>query len=417
MMESIYSARIRRKSWAQLWTLGEWKTLLVAFLFTEMAFMVWVLIGVLGVHIAQDLGLSPSEIGRLAAIPILVGALLRLPVGMMVDRFGPKWVGIGVLGLLSVALFAIWQQSVPGSNLIFVNAVLLGVAGVSFSIVMPLVSHNYPPEHQGVVLGLTAVGGVGTVVTALFAPRLADIVGWQTVFALFIPLVLLTMVLFLLLNKEKYQHSSKSRSWIQTIQALRYRDSAWFSFFYAVTFGGYIGLTASLILFFHAQFQISPTMAGELTAATIVGGALCRPVGGWMADRYGGIRTLQTTFVMVAGSMTILVLNESTIILAFAALFVGMSGLGAGNGAIFQLIPLRFPRQMGVVTGLVGTAGGIGGFLLVWGFGLFREWTGEHGSGFMVLAILSFIALLGLWSVKRKWRTTWGAPTQTRGRV
>ena len=234
---------------------------------------------------------------------------------------------------------------------------------------------------------------------------------------MFVPMLLLTMGLFWFLNKDAADGPSVPRPWLHYLQAIRYGDSLWFSFFYAVTFGGYISLTASLVLYFHNRFQMPPTVAGELTALCIVGGALFRPAGGWLADRYGGIRTLQVSFIMVATAMVVLPLSISTVSMSVIALFIAMSGLGIGNGAIFQLIPLRFPRRMGVVTGLVGTAGGLGGFSLVWGFGLFQEWSGGHESGFVVLAALSGVALMGLWSVKRKWRTTWGAPFRTRGRV
>lgn len=399
------------------WSSGQKSILLGAFLFTEVSFMVWILIGVLGVHIARDLGLSPSKMGLLAALPILTGTLGRLPVGIMVDRVGPKRVGMGILTLIAVTLLALWKQPFSGNSMIFIYAIGLGLAGVSFSIAMPLVSSHYPPEHQGMALGLTAVGGVGTVTTALVAPRLAENLGWQTVFGLTIPLVLLTMGLFWILNKKERTERPTLRPWSHYLQAIRYSDSVWFSFFYAVTFGGFISLTASLVLFFHTQLQMTPSQAGELTALSIVGGALFRPIGGWMADRFGGIRTLQISFSLVAVSMILLAMSETILFLIVIALFTAMSGLGAGNGAIFQLIPLRFPRRMGIVTGLVGSVGGVGGFLLVWGFGLFQETTGNYKSGFVLLAGLCVLALFGLWSVKKQWRTTWGSPSRTRGRV
>ena len=379
--------------------------------------MVWVLLGVLSVHIARDLAWTSSQMGFLAATPILAGSLLRLPVGVLVDRFGPRRVGMGVLTLVALALLSLWQQTLTNTLPLLINAILLGLSGTAFSIAIPLVSRHYPPEHQGMALGLTAVGGGGTVVTALLAPRLAESFGWQAVFGMCIPPVLLIMGLFWFLNRHETSERSASHPWPHYLQAIRYGDSLWFAFFYAVTFGGFISLTASLVLYFHSHFQMTPTLAGELTALCIVGGALFRPVGGWAADRFGGIRTLQTAFSLLALTMLVLALGSTTMDRAMMALFIAMSGLGIGNGAIFQLIPLRFPRRMGVVTGLVGTAGGLGGFALVWGFGLFHTWSGHYGPGFLILAALAGVALMGLWSVRKQWRTTWGSPSRTRGRV
>lgn len=409
--------RTTPRSTPPFWAAERPTLLLGAFVFTEVAFMVWVLIGVLGVHIARDLALTAGQIGLLAAVPILAGTLGRLPAGILADRFGPRRVGIGVLAVVALALLSVWSGLSTGYHALFFSAMGLGAAGVALSIAMPLVSHRYPPEHQGVALGLTAVGGVGTVITAVFAPRLAEAYGWQPLFGLFVPPVLLAMGLFWMVSQEEIDRPATPRPWNHYLQAIRYGDSLWFSLFYAITFGGFISLTASLVLYFHHQFQMAPTLAGEMTALCIVGGALFRPIGGWMADRFGGIRTLQIAFVLVTLAMLLLAMGDESPPIALLTLFVAMSGLGAGNGAIFQLIPLRFPRRMGVVTGLVGSAGGLGGFALVWGFGVLQEWHGGYTGGFVVLAALSGVALGGLWSVKRRWRTTWGAPFRTRGRV
>ena len=416
MVNSAYLASIiQSRNSDSFWSSGPRGVLLSAFLFTEVAFMVWVLLGVLSVYIAADLGLSTADTGLMVAIPILTGTMLRLPAGLLVDRLGPKLVGVGVLFLLIPVLLAVWVG--PVEKNIYMDGLILGVAGVSFSIAIPLVSHRYPPQHQGVALGITAVGGAGTVVAAIIAPYLAEAYGWRTVFGLAIVPVILTLGLFWRLNRNETDTKPIPYAWSHYLQALRYADSSWFALFYAVTFGGFISLTASLVTFFHNQYQLTPAAAGGMTAACIVGGTLFRPVGGFLADRFGGIRTLQLTFIVVVVAMPLLALGTNIQSLAFFAIFVAMSALGTGNGAIFQLIPLRFPRRMGVVTGLVGTAGGLGGFLLAWGYGLFRDWTGGYETGFMVVAGLSMLALLGLWSVKRRWRTTWGAPSRTQARV
>lgn len=416
MSHSVPSATTRSTQ-ESFWSTGRRGPLLAAFLFTEAGFMVWILLGTLSIHIARDLGFDAGEIGLMTGLPILTGTLLRLPVGLMADRFGPRKTGIVVMSLVLYALCLLWLRVPMDPITLFVAGALLGLAGTVFSVTIPLVSRHFPPELQGTALGVTAVAGAGTVVSALAGPILADAFGWQRVFGWAIVPILLAMVVFLGFGEDHHTPPRSERAPLSGWQVLLYPESLWFSLFYAVTFGGFIGLTTSLVLFFHTQFQIEPAAAGMLTAFCILGGALFRPVGGYLADRFGGIRTLQSAFLATIAAMGALVLTGKQPLFAWLGLLVAMSALGLGNGAIFQLIPLRFPRRMGTVAGLVGTAGGIGGFLLAWGLGAIKQGTGAFTIGFLVLGALALLGLLGLVIVKQRWRTTWGAPSQTRGRV
>ncbi|MEO5334976.1 MAG: MFS transporter [Magnetococcus sp. YQC-5] len=399
------------------WVAGRRGPLLAAFLLTEAGFMVWILLGTLSIHIARDLGLDAGEIGLMTGMPILTGTLLRLPVGMMADRLGPKKTGIAVMSLVLCAMCLFWLYVPMNFIILLVAGAFLGLAGTVFSVAIPLVSRHFPPELQGAALGVTAVAGAGTVVSALVGPMLADAFGWQKVFGWALVPTLLAMVVFWWLGEDHHLPPRTERTHVSGWQVLRYPESLWFSWFYAVTFGGFIGLTTSLVLFFHTQFQIEPATAGAMTACCVLGGALFRPVGGHLADRFGGIRTLQSAFLATIAAMALLVLMGQQPLFAWLGLLIAMSALGLGNGALFQLIPLRFPRRMGTVAGLVGTAGGIGGFLLAWGLGVLKQNTGEFKIGFLVLGALALLGLTGLVIVKQRWRTTWGAPSQTRGRV
>jgi NNP family nitrate/nitrite transporter-like MFS transporter len=402
---------------ATFWQIGHRGTLLSAFLYTEVSFLVWIMLGPLAVHIAKEFTLNAAQIGMLVAIPILAGTLLRLPVGILVDHFGPKMVGTVVQLLVITALVGLSISPITSVAEIYLLGFLLGLAGASFSVAMPLVSGWYPPEHQGKALGITALGGGGTLLTALFAPFLADIYGWQAVFSFALMPVAIVLVIYHTIAKE-----SGNRPAPQPIAnyfyILRYRDTLWFCFFYAITFGGFVSLASSLVVYFYDNFQIAPTQAGSLTALCIFGGALFRPLGGWLADYIGGIRTLNIAFALISIILMILgLVPQLNLVFAFLALLLTMTVLGLGNGAVFQLLPLRFFRQMGIVTGLVGTAGGLSGFLLAASFGYLREETGQYHLGFLLYAGLSLIALMGLWTVKSRWRTTWGAPHVTSARV
>lgn len=399
------------------WKTGNRGTLFSAFLYTEVSFLVWIMLGPLSVYIAKELALNATQIGFLVAIPILAGTLLRLPVGLLVDHFGPKKVGLAVQILMLTALLGLGKIPITQISELYFWSFLLGLAGASFSVALPLVSGWYPPEHQGKALGITALGGSGSFLTALLAPYLAETYGWQTTFDFATIPVAIVLLCYQFLVTESH-HRPPPQPLARYFYVLRYGDTLWFCVFYAITFGGFVSLSSSLVVYFYEHFQLQPRLAGTLTAFCILGGALFRPLGGWLADHIGGILTLKIAFAMVTVTLLILGLVTPTpLTFALATLLLTMTMLGIGNGAVFQLISLRFFRQMGVVTGLAGTAGGLSGFLLATSFGFLREATGQYQTGFLLYASLSLLALIGLWSVKQRWRTTWGAPQVTSAKV
>lgn len=399
------------------WRVGHLPTLLAAFLHAETGFLAWVLLGPLALFIAADLKVEVSSVGLLVALPILAGTALHLPIGTLADRFGPRRVGIATHLLVLAALAWLWSLKVTSMATLYPLALLLGVAGAAFAVAIPLASGWYPPEHQGKALGLTATGASGAMLSALLAPPLAAAYGWQTVAGLAMLPVTISLGVFLALAKES-PGRLPPHPFGHYLYALRHGDTLWFCFFYAVTFGGVVSLASSLVVYFHDRFALVPAEAGTLTAICLLAAALCRPAGGWAADRFGGIRSLKSILAAVTLALAVLAgAPQADLPVAIMAIATAMAALGAGNGAVFQLIPIRFFRQMGVVTGLVGTAGGLGGFLFTYGFGLLREWNGDYRSGFALYAALALVALFGLWSVKRRWRTTWGAPHVTSARV
>ena len=398
------------------WSAGHRPTLFAAFLYFDLSFMVWVMLGPLGVQIATDLGLNAAQKGLMVATPVLAGALLRLFMGVLVDHLKPKLAGAFGQIVVIVALLLAWYSGIHSYTEVLLLGVALGVAGASFAVALPLASRWYPPEHQGTALGIAGAGNSGTVLAALFAPSLAVMFGWNNVFGLAAIPLTLTLIIYWLLAKDS-PSCPPPMPLARYLTVLRDKDAWWFMFFYSVTFGGFVGLAASLTIYFNTQYGIAPVLAGYLTAACVFAGSLVRPLGGALADRIGGIRSL-TVMYIIAGTAIALVSTAPASVWAALALFiVGMLALGTGNGAVFQLVPQRFQREIGVMTGLVGMAGGIGGFYLASSLGYSRQLTGSYQAGLLMFALLAFVALVGLTSVKQRWRTTWGAAHLSAARV
>ena len=188
-------------------------------------------------------------------------------------------------------------------------------------------------------------------------------------------------------------------------------------FFYSVTFGGFVGLAASLTIYFNTQYGIPPVTAGYMTAGCVFAGSLMRPLGGVLADRIGGIKSLSFMYVAAGACLIAVSFAPQSVWMAVALFVAAMLALGMGNGAVFQLVPQRFRKEIGVMTGLVGMAGGIGGFYLASSLGYSKQWTGSYQVGLLIFSCLAFLALIGLTSVKTRWRTTWGAAHLSAARV
>ena len=387
---------------------GHTPTLFAAFLYFDLSFMVWVMLGPLAVQIAQDLHLTSAQKGLMVATPVLAGALLRMVMGILVDHLKPKMTGmIGQLIVIAALLIA-WYFGIHSYTQVLVLGLALGVAGASFAVALPLASRWYPPEHQGKALGIAGAGNSGTVFAALFAPSLAVAYGWSNVFGIAAIPLIITLVVYVWLAKDSPE-CPPAKPLTEYLKVLRDKDAWWFMFFYSVTFGGFVGLASSLTIYFNDQYGLSPVMAGYLTAACVFAGSLVRPVGGMVADRIGGIKTLSVMYVLAAGFIALVSFGMREVWMALAVFVCAMLALGMGNGAVFQLVPQRFRREIGVMTGLVGMAGGIGGFYLASSLGYSKQLTGSYQVGLLIFAGLAVVALTGLTAVKSRWRTTWGA--------
>jgi NNP family nitrate/nitrite transporter-like MFS transporter len=395
---------------------GHPPTLLAAFLYFDLAFMVWVMLGPLGVQIAKDLNLSHAEKGLMVATPVLAGAVLRMVMGVLVDHLKPKLTGAIGQVIVMGALLAAWKYGIHSYEQTLLLGLFLGVAGASFAVALPLASRWYPPEHQGTALGIAGAGNSGTALAALFAPGLATAYGWTNVFGLALIPLGIVFVLYVVLAKDA-PDCPPAKHLADYFKVLKDRDAWWFMFFYSVTFGGFVGLASSLTIYFNTQYGLDPKTAGFFTAACVFAGSLVRPIGGNVADRVGGIKSLSVMYILAAAFLAIVSFNLPSAWLALAAFVCAMLALGMGNGAVFQLVPQRFRKEIGVMTGLVGMAGGIGGFYLASSLGYSKQFLGTYQAGFLVFAALALLALAGLTGVKTRWRTTWGAAHLTTAKI
>lgn len=422
-------------NWREFGRTGHWPTLLAAFLYFDVSFMVWVVLGPLSLYLSQDLGLTIEEKFNIVAIPILAGALLRVPLGMLADHLGPKRTGALAQIVVIAGMAWAWLFGLHSRLEVELLGVVLGLAGASFAVALPQASRWYPPKYQGVVLGIAGAGNMGVVLDSMFVPWMAEAWGWQSVFGVLLVPLGIVLVLYLLMAKD----ASERRAAVTLANyatVLRDKDTWWFMFFYSITFGGFVGLGNALPLYFTTWYHVSGIAAGLMAALVVLAGSMARPAGGMLADRFGGIRTLQLLFVVVAVAyLTVAMLPQGPVPvaagsakvagwsllelppvawLAVVVFFLGATALGAGNGSVFQLVPLRFRNEIGVMTGLVGAAGGLGGYFLAKALGVSKGVTGGFSAGFLLFAGLALVGLSGLVAVKSRWRTTWGAVSGAR---
>jgi MFS transporter, NNP family, nitrate/nitrite transporter len=380
---------------------GHWPTLLAAFLYFDVSFCIWYLLGPLGNFIADDLHLSATTKGLLVATPLLGGALFRIVLGVLTDHLGARRTGLIGIALTFVPLLLGWlvADSLPA---LLAMAVLLGIPGASFAVALPLAARWYPPRQQGLVMGIAGAGNSGTVLASLLLPRLAEAFGWHTAIGLMMAPMMGAGLLFYCCARDSPQQPAPKRA-RDYAAVLRQLDTLWLCVFYGITFGGFVGLASALGVFLHDQYGVARVAAGDLTALCVFAGSFMRPVGGALADRWGGARMLAACYAAAA----LLLLGVSTLpplSVATSLFVVALALLGAGNGVVFQLVGLRFARDIGGVTGLVGAAGGLGGFFLPSALGMLKDLTGTYASGLFAFAAVCAWGLTLVLAVSQGWR-------------
>ncbi len=382
---------------------GHPPTLLAAFLYFDFSFAVWVLNGVMGPFISEQFHLTPAQIGLMVSIPTLAGAFMRFPLGVISQYIGRKNAAIVEMSAIIIALLYGFLF-VKTFNDVLAMGVLLGIAGASFGVALSLGSGWFPKQYKGLAMGIAGAGNSGTALAALFAPRLATHFGWQQVYGFAAGLMLLPLCVMIFFAKEPPDIEHQSLK--QHLSCLMEKDGWVFNLIYIITFGGFIGLATFLPSFFFSQFHVSKIQAGNLTVLATLTGSATRVLGGWFADRIGGITTLSVVFLVAIAGLFGLMAAPSLFIttLLFMLCF---AALGAGNGATFQLVPLRWPITTAVAGGMIGEIGALGGSILPNLLGQSRQRTGSYTAGFSIYAALAFLILLLLLIVSKRWSNTW----------
>jgi NNP family nitrate/nitrite transporter-like MFS transporter len=383
---------------------GHFPTLLAALLYFDVSFMAWILLGPLAPFLREELGLSATVTGLITAIPLLGGSLFRPVLGAVGERIGGRRTGLIGMVITMTTLAAGWLVAESPAHFVFIG-LMLGIAGASFAVALPLASRWYPPEYQGIALGIAGAGNSGTLLATLFAPRLAESFGWQATFGIAILPLAVVFVLFALIARDSPRQSAPAT--LRDYRAvLAESDTLSLSWLYSLTFGGFVGFASFLTTFFHDAYQVSRVDAGDLTTVVVVAGSLLRPIGGWLSDRVGGYRILVVLLASVGVCLGVVAFMP-TLTVAVAVLFVALGLLGMGNGAVFQLVPQRFPDRIGIVTGVVGAAGGLGGFFLPFVLGAVRDATGSYAAGLFGCAATFLFGTLVLLELGTRWSQRW----------
>lgn len=393
---------------------GHLPTLVSAFLYFDVSFMVWVLFGPMTPFIADQMHLTATQKGLLTAIPLLGGSFFRPILGLLADRIGGRRAGLTGLILTLVPLILGWQCATALWHF-YAIGFMLGIAGASFAVALPLAGRWYPREHQGLAMGIAGAGNSGTLIATFFGPRLALRYGWHFVFELALLPVVLVLIAFSILAKNS-PSKSKPKNWDQYAALLTQADTWRLCFLYSLTFGGFVGLASFLSVFFHDQYHLTKVQAGDFTTVVVLAGSFLRPVGGWLSDKLGGYRLLIGLFSAITLCLVV-VSSLPPIALVVPMLFLVMGMLGMGNGAVFQMAPQRFSADIELITGIVGAAGGLGGFFLPSVLGALKDAFGSYGTGVLCFAALICLSVFVLLEFGVQWQSSWSAEALQHTRI
>lgn len=363
-------------------------------------FYAWALLGPLGPDLQDRLGLSDFELSAMVAVPVVLGSVMRIPLGALADRYGGRLVFTALMAYTPLPLIglALFHDSLA-SMLLF--GFLLGFAGASFAVGVPFVGGWYPPERQGAALGIYGMGMGGTVLAGLTAPAIADAVGISGPFWLAAALVAVTAVLFYALARNAASRAAApSGGLFAPLAIFRSSGRAWaLTLFYFLAFGGFVAMFLYLPKLLTGVHDLTKTDAGARAAGFALLAVLARPLGGWLADRVGAARILRGCFIAVAALAAVLAVAYESMVPLTAACLTMAVALGLGTGAVFKLVAEWFPERVGAVTGVVGAAGGLGGFFPPLVMGVVKSATGGYALGFLLMALVAlacFAVLTGL---------------------
>ncbi len=423
---------------------GNWRALVASFFYFDHSFSIWLLLGALGPFIAEALGLSGLEKGYMVAIPVIAAAIFRINFGYLFQHWDGKVIAIVGIFLSLVPHLYLLLSKVFGFEISYTDllwmGVFLGVAGASFAIALPMAGSNYPKEYQGLVLGLAAAGNIGAVLDGILFPPLAKLIGWEWAFIASSILLLIALVFVLAWAKDNTKKEEKDlRSWLVFFATLAFmaflaiafaegwlgidptlgklllpvaglgfvvllmpnfwrrvfleRDTWVLMLAYSITFGGFVGMSSYIAMLLRDVYAISKVEAGMLMSLFAFTGAMIRPLGGFIADKISGATAVPLFVGGIALVNFIFALQTPPLALAVFLFLLLYTFYGLGNGAVFQMVPHRWPDKTGLMTGIIGAAGGIGGFYLPTVNGLVYDATGHYNLAF---AFFGAMALAGV---------------------
>jgi len=383
---------------------GHLPTLLTAFLYFDVCFSVWVVNGAMAPFISEEFNLSPAQKGFMVSVPVIAGALMRFPLGLLAQYIGRKRAAMLEMSIISACL--VWGYFFTDTlNAVLVMGIALGVAGASFGVALSLGSGWYPPKYKGLAMGIAGAGNSGTVIAMLAAPPLALAFGWRTVYLLGLIPMGIAMVLLQIFAKEPPDREIKHIK--DYLKILVNRDAWIFNTAYSLTFGGFIGLASFMPTLFHDHYNIPKQSVGIYVTLGVIAASVLRVVGGWFADRIGGLRLLYLLCGIIFVSVLWAASMPSNPLVMALVMALAMGAMGAGNGAVFQLVPLRFRAETAVAGSLIGEIGALAGGFLPNAMGLGKQYYGTFAPGFLAGAALAVISLFTLIVASRRWTHVW----------
>ena len=368
---------------------GSGRNLALATVAFAVCFSAWGMLAPIGPDLQDELGLSDTELAVMVSVPVVLGSLLRIPLGLVTDRIGGRAVFTVMLfysaGAAVLIGFASSYAALLGAGL------LLGAAGATFAVGVPFVAEWFPPKRQGFALGVYGMGNIGTAIAAFSVPAIRDSAGQEVAGFVLGAVIAVYGLIWWSLARDVPDRQPKRQPYGDVLR------SGWplyrLSLFYFVTFGGFVAMAIFLPKLLTDWFDYSLTDAGLRAAGFTIVATAARPVGGWLSDRIGGSAVLTFAFVGVgidAIGLSWQASDPSIVPVTIFCLTLA-AFLGLGNGAVFKLVPLFFPKSTGAATGIVGAAGGLGGFFPPLLLGVVKDATGEFVLAFVFLVAFAWM--------------------------